>query len=65
MLFFRQRNTLYFVYLARHVSTLEGHHQMLQIIYLQLLICNATFVLHKICVLFIINFTFGFNILIE
>jgi hypothetical protein len=37
MLFFRQRDIYYFVYLARHVSTLEGHHQVLQVIYLQLL----------------------------
>jgi hypothetical protein len=35
-----------FLYLEQHVSTLEGHHQVLQIIYLQLLICNATFALH-------------------
>jgi hypothetical protein len=47
--FSRQRNVLYFVYLAQHVSTLEGHHQVLQIIYFQLLICNVTFVLHIIC----------------
>jgi hypothetical protein len=51
MLFFRQRYILYFVYLARHVSTLECHRQVLQIIYeyLQLLICNVIFVLHTIC----------------
>jgi hypothetical protein len=49
MLFFHQRNILYFVYLARLVSTLEGHHQVLQIIYLQLLICDVTFILHTIC----------------
>jgi hypothetical protein len=49
MLLFRQRNIHYFVHLARHVSTLEGHHQVLQIMYLQLVICNVTFVLHAVC----------------
>jgi hypothetical protein len=39
----------YFAYLAQRVSTLEGHHQLLQIICLQLIICNVTFVLHIIC----------------
>jgi hypothetical protein len=49
MLFRRQRNLLYFVYLARHVLTLESHHQLLQIIYLQLLICNIIFALNTVC----------------
>jgi hypothetical protein len=48
MLAFRQRNVLYFVHLSRNISTLEGHHQMLQLICLQLLICNLTIVLHTI-----------------
>jgi hypothetical protein len=44
---FLPRNLLYSVHLARHASILEcHHHHVLQIICLQILICNVTFVLH-------------------
>jgi hypothetical protein len=65
VLFFRQRNIhiLYFVRLVGYISTLEGHHQMLQITYLQLLICNVTLVLHISCFQLILNSSFGCNTL--